>query len=347
MAWDSAYSPPGVECGELPGKGDSEKPQPCLPVGSTTGERGALRHLLMSSYQESMDIPTRGESYVSLAETVRQDDAADLCWDTVDLGEMPSVEESDRRWSLVDSAPNSPNAPPTRPSISAPGDGHVSFENAPGWLVAITELPVEAVHAPAEMEALQSLKDKLQAVRDARHALVAAPPRRTRTAAQTSPTPRHSAPRGPSAEIGEGPVEQRWRSESSPPAWWQRAPVQRAPAPRDNDTPENARAKSCMAVATPARAAPAFKAALTPLPPEMQAPCLFCPPVLSPTPANLYGRQAGRHGWSEAPVRSSVRGMDDDSSYPRVVRDRRALAPRLTELDARHQCPALFITHDV
>ena len=298
----------------------------------------------MEGRTDSME-SMRGGSFASLAETVRQADV--LYRDTVEV--PPGEEAGDLRWSLIDSVPTSPSSPPTRPSITSP-------------------LPVEVDEVPvSEMEAIQSLKDKLQAVLNARHALVATSPRHTQTAAQTSPTSAHSAPtftsRRPSLkDIWEESaksvmsVEDIWeaelRSVSSSRAWWQQAPVQRPP----DNTPKNAESvgdhrrsagDSCMmAMATPARA-PAFTAACTPLPAEMQNPCLFCPPVVPATRANLYGRQVGRHGWSEAPVCSSVRGIEDDSSPvdPRVVGGRRALPPRLTPLDPRHQCPSLFLSH--
>ena len=321
----------------------------------------------------TMDWAVREGSFVSLAETVRHDA---LSWDTVEVPPLPEGEEAGSlRWSLIDSAPTSPmqegqanwsnqhvwlqpSTPPTRPSIAAP-------------------LPVEVEES--EMEPIQSLKDKLQAVRNARHALLATSPRHAQTAAQTLPT--HSSPTSTSRrpkdiceESVEVSVEDSWEA-ALRSAWWQQphlvaagpvppvgGPVQRSP----DNTPKNAESVgdhrrsaggSCMmAMATPAppsctspARAPAFKAALTPLPPEMQTPCLFAPPVVPAARGNLYCRQAGRHGWAEAPVCSSVRGIKEDSSPvdPRVVGDRRALPPRLTPLDARHQCPALFLSHQV
>jgi hypothetical protein len=89
-----------------------------------------------------------------------------------------------------------------------------------------------------------------------------------------------------------------------------------------------------------------LKVAHTPLLVAKQVPCRLLPPVVPATPPHLFCRQADwRSGWAAAPARPRVRAMEEDISDARADRERRALAPWLTPVDARQQCPALFLSH--
>ena len=93
----------------------------------------------------------------------------------------------------------------------------------------------------------------------------------------------------------------------------------------------------------------AYKPAMTPLPPEMQAPCLFFQPVVPRVREHMWNRQENSHGWAEALVRSAVRedrqdSAGEDALLPRAFPGTGHTA-RLASLPASHQCPALFITH--
>ena len=93
----------------------------------------------------------------------------------------------------------------------------------------------------------------------------------------------------------------------------------------------------------------AYKPAMTPLPPEMQGPCLFFQPVVPRVREHMWNRQENSHGWAEALVRSAVREdrqdtAGEDALLPRAFPGTGHTA-RLASLPASHQCPALFITH--
>jgi hypothetical protein len=301
--------------------------------------------------KDAVDWTTRRASFISLAETVTRSTSRRSSAGVFNLIDFTGVPlDSCFRWSPTESAEslddNTTSAAPTAPS-SAPRDvaaaspgtsTHASIASNTAALTA-EDVFVPEKEAPISCHAslalskaaeLQALRDKLQAVQlITRRALLAArapPPHITEEPAPPTRPERRTPIAMSDAEISEGPA--RLWYEPSIRAW---CPVQR-------DEPNKLR----IAMATsPGKPMP-LKAAHTPLPIEMQVPCLMLPPVVPATLPYLFCRQAGRHGWAEAPVRSRVQGMDEDNSD--AVRDRRALAPRLTPLDARQQCPALFRT---
>ncbi|KAJ1473763.1 hypothetical protein T484DRAFT_1834876 [Baffinella frigidus] len=177
----------------------------------------------------------------------------------------------------------------------------------PSGLTLATGDDMEAIRG--EIEALQALTDKIEAILNAPRAFGSATFHHTQAndLPPAQPTADEPASSVTDAEISDERAERRWWSDPAIRSWM--------------DGP-----------GTPPGKPMPLKAARTPLPPEMQAPCLFIPPVVH-----------GRHGWAAAPVRSRVRGMEEDST----VRGRQALAPWLTPLDARQQCPALFLSHGV
>ena len=212
-----------------------------------------------------------------------------------------------------------------------------------------------------KMEALQALRDKVQAAISAHRAWVAAraPPLQT---ADKSPFD-HS---GSHAAAADEPAQHSLTEQRAPNATSD-ADVSVEPArvmhePSIQATRPDEPNKMRMATATsPGRPIlskslkhePASEPLHKPMPVKalpvaMQVPCLFSPPVVPATLPHLFCGQADWcSGWAEAPVCTRVRGMEEDSSDGRAVRERRVLAPWLTPPDARHQCPALFLSHSV